>query len=317
MDETNPPNVGEYRKAREAAVLFDLSERGKLELTGPDAAKFLHNLSTNDVLGLPAGAGCEAFFCTVKGRVVSHLWVWHQERDGRHSYWLDLAPGQAAAILKHMTFYRLNLDVEFADRTAELAQFHVAGPQAAAVLAKADLADAFARPRTVLSVPGHDVFGPRDRALDLRRRLTAAGAQPVGLGTFEVLRVEAGTPAFGIDIDDNRLVFEVGRTSQAISYTKGCYLGQEPIVMARDRGHVNRLLLGLKLGGDSAVPAGSKVVRDGQEMGPTSSSVVSPRLGPIALAYLRRGSWEPGTPVEVETAAGRTRAVVSALPFGG
>ena len=127
---------------------------------------------------------------------------------------------------------------------------------------------------------------PETGPVSLRQHLIAAGAQPAGLGTYEVLRVEAGVPEFGIDLDDNRLVFEVGRTAQAISYTKGCYLGQEPIVMARDRGHVNRLLLGLKLTGDSAVSPGSKVIRDGQEIGLTTSSVVSPRLGALALAYL-------------------------------
>ena len=145
--------------------------------------------------------------------------------------------------------------------------------------------------------------------------LIAAGAQPAGLGTYEVLRVEAGVPEFGIDLDDNRLVFEVGRTAQAISYTKGCYLGQEPIVMARDRGHVNRLLLGLKLTGDSAVSPGSKVIRDGQEIGLTTSSVVSPPLGALALAYLRRGHWEAGTAGEVETASGRTRPKSPPCPF--
>ena len=97
-----------------------------------------------------------------------------------------------------------------------------------------------------------------------------------------------------------RFVVEVGRVAQAICYTKGCYLGQEPIVMARDRGQVQRTLLGLKVSGDGPVPRGSKLVRDGKDVGVTASSVVSPALGqPIALAYLRRGSQEPGTVVEV------------------
>src|SRR5207249_7728705 len=95
-------------------------------------------------------------------------------------------------------------------------------------------------------------------------------------------------------MDETTFAPEVGRIQQAICYTKGCFLGQEPIVMARDRGHVNRALLGLKLSGGPA-PAGTKLFREGKEVGQVTSSVVSPRLGPIALAYLRRGNWEPGT----------------------
>src|SRR5439155_4477699 len=130
--------------------------------------------------------------------------------------------------------------------------------------------------------------------------LTQAGARPAGKEAFEVLRVEAGVPRYGVEMNEERFVVEVGRTPQAISYSKGCYLGQEPIVMARDRGHVNRTLLGLKLNGDPA-PHGSLLHRDGKEVGRVTSSVVSPRLGAaVALGYLRRGCWEPGTAVEVE-----------------
>src|SRR5262249_3387955 len=144
-----------------------------------------------------------------------------------------------------------------------------------------------------------------------------AGARPAGPETYNILRVEAGTPDFGPDIDENRLVMEVGRTAEAICYTKGCFLGQEPIVMARDRGHVNRTLLGLKLHGSGPAPHGAKVVRDGNEVGQVASSVVSPRLGPIALAYLRRGSQEPGTVVEVQGDGATRTAEVASLPFVG
>src|SRR5205085_8680004 len=105
------------------------------------------------------------------------------------------------------------------------------------------------------------------------------GAATGGPETWELLRVEAGLPRFGFELDENRPAFEVGRTQQAISYTKGCYLGQEPIVMARDRGHVNRTLLGLKLDGNQAAPRGAKVFHNGQEIGQVTSSVASPRLG--------------------------------------
>ena len=132
-----------------------------------------------------------------------------------------------------------------------------------------------------------------------------------------MLRVEAGTPAYGPDIDENRFVVEVGRIAQTICYTKGCYLGQEPIVMARDRGQVNRTLLGVKLPG-GVVPRGSTLWREGKEVGRVMTSVVSPRAGTaVGLAYVRRGSQEPGTAIEVETAGQRIAAEVTPLPFPG
>jgi folate-binding protein YgfZ len=139
---------------------------------------------------------------------------------------------------------------------------------------------------------------------------------PAGREAFEVLRVEAGVPLYGAEMNEDRFVVEVGRTPQAISYSKGCYLGQEPIVMARDRGHVNRTLLGLTLPEGGTVPAGAKVWRGEQEVGQVTSSVFSPRLGKaVALAYLRRGHQEPGTAVEVEADGGRRPAVVTPLPL--
>ena len=182
----------------------------------------------------------------------------------------------------------------------------------------------------LLGLPGFDLFCPTAVLSEavwerltpagatwaevLWNRLAEAGATPAGREAFEMLRVEAGTPAFGPEIDENTFVPEVGRARQAISYTKGCYLGQEPIVMARDRGQVNRTLLGLKLTGGPA-PHGSLVYRDDKEVGRVTSCVQSPRFGTIALAYIRRGSQEPGTAVEVEAEGARRPAVVSALPF--
>jgi folate-binding protein YgfZ len=129
-----------------------------------------------------------------------------------------------------------------------------------------------------------------------------------------VLRVEAGAPLYGVDVDETTFAPEVGRTPQAISYAKGCYLGQEPIVMARDRGQVNRTLLGLLLPG-GPVPRGSLLFREGKEVGRVTSSVLSPTRGGIALAYVRRGHQQPGTALEVEAGGQRHRAEVAALPF--
>jgi folate-binding protein YgfZ len=220
------------------------------------------------------------------------------------------------------------------DHTRELAQLHLCGPEAPALAARvlghgaAELGSLQHCPGTqegvksirrhdVLGLPGFDVIATPEVARDVWRALTEAGAMPAGVETFETLRVEAGLPVDGVDMDEDRFVVEVGRGAQAISYTKGCYLGQEPIVMARDRGHVNRMLLGVKLSG-GAVARGARLFRDGQEVGLVTSSVFAPRLGmAVGLAYVRRGSREPGTAVEVETAAGRAEAVVCKLPFVG
>ena len=326
----------EYAAARSSAAVFDLSHRGKVEVSGPDAPSFLHNLCTNDILGMPLGAGCEAFFCTSRAKVISHSLIFHVRIGGANAFWLDVAPGEAGKLVAHLDHFRIAEQVELKDVTGDFAQLHLAGPAATGVLGRA-LADkvpeldrlmhmertfganvhAHIRRNDMLGVAGYDIASLNAVAPGLWRMLTGAGAVLAGLDSFELLRVESGTPVYGIDIDENRFAFDVGRTAQAISYAKGCYLGQEPIVMARDRaGHSPRTLTGLKLSGPQPAPRGAKIFRDNEEVGWVTSSVSSPRLGcGIALAYLRFGHFESGTNVEVETAGGRQRAEVTPLPF--
>ena len=317
----------EYAAAREGAALFDQSHRGKVELTGPDARVFLHNLCTNDVRNLAAGAGCEVFCTTAKARVVAHGYLFHEGA----AFWLDLAPGTAEKVIRHLDHFLISEQVEFADRTRELAQVHLAGPRAQALLAEMfpDLpelgplqhatrlfratAPCQVRRNDRLGVPGYDVLCPPGEAAEVWQALTAAGATPAGLQAFEALRIEAGTPRYGVDMDDNTFAPEAGRTAQAISYSKGCYLGQEPIVMARDRGQINRTLVGLALP-DGPVPPRTAVYRDGKEVGHVTSSAWSPRSrAGVALAYLRRGSQEAGTGVEVDVEGRRLPAQVVAF----
>jgi folate-binding protein YgfZ len=140
--------------------------------------------------------------------------------------------------------------------------------------------------------------------------LQFGGARSVADEAAEIVRVETATPVYGIDFDENTFAPEVNRTARAISYNKGCYLGQEPIVMARDRGVVQRLLLGLTFAGP--VPPGSLLYKDGKEVGRVTSSVVSPARGPIGLGYVRRGSQTPGTVLEAGEA--RVAATVTSVP---
>jgi folate-binding protein YgfZ len=324
--------AAEYNEARAGAGLFDLSPHGKVEVAGPDARTFLHNLATNDVKNLPAGAGCEAFLTTAKARVVAYLTLWLLPEE-TPSFWLDLAPGVAEKVIEHLDHFLISEQVEFNDRTRAFAQIHLAGPRARAVLDQAvsgplpelgplhltlatvNGVSCQVRRHDVLGLPGYDLVCPDTHAGGIWQRLAGAGVRPAGRQTYEALRVEAGTPLQGMDMDEETFAPEVGRTQQAICYTKGCYLGQEPIVMARDRGHVNRALLGLKLPG-GPVPPNSLLYREGKEVGRVTSSVVSPRLGTaIALAYVRRGNQEPGTVLEVEAAGQRQPAEVVRLPF--
>jgi folate-binding protein YgfZ len=236
--------------------------------------------------------------------------------------------------LQHLERYHIAERFEIADKTSDFAQFHLAGPAARTILQKAlgddipNLEPLQHMERTIgtratcnirrhdpLGVEGYDLVCLSDRGPEVWRALTNAGASTAGSRCQEVLRVEAGTPLVGRDIDENRFVLEVGRTN-AVSYSKGCYLGQEPIVMSRDRaGHVNRLLRGLRIEGGTPPPDKSKVFNDAsQDVGLTMSAVESPRFGPIALAYIRRGSESPGTSVRLDSPTGRSATVV-ALPF--
>ncbi|HXD87542.1 MAG TPA: glycine cleavage T C-terminal barrel domain-containing protein [Urbifossiella sp.] len=296
--------MSEYESATTGAALFDTSAAAKLELTGPDVPMFLANLCTNDIKNLPAGRGCAAYFCDPRGKVQFQTWIY----NASPSFWIETTAGRNEALFKYLDRYRISERVELTDRTMEFAQFHLAGPMARTVLEKA-LGDAFDLPefghvdgkirrRDWIGIAGFDLLAARDEAAGLRKRVLDAGAREAGANVFETLRIEAGTPLFGPDIDDNRFVMEVGGADRAVSFTKGCYLGQEPIVMARDRaGHVNRLFVGLKaLEGELPPPPGTRLTHEGQDVGQVTSSCQSPWLGaPLALAYVRWKHHEPGT----------------------
>lgn len=320
--------AAEYRQACAGAVLFERSQHGKIEATGKEAASFLHNLSSNDIVKLPAGQGCEAFLATAKAKVVALV---HMYRHAPDVLWIDAGPGLGAKVREHLDRFIISEQLELVDRSRDFAQFHLAGPQAATILKSVfqldvagwkDLQHATAadgvqvRRHDCLSVPGYDVLWPRESAESGWQTLLSGDARPAGNEAYHLLRIEAGTPQHGVDIDENNLVMEVNRTPKAVSYTKGCFLGQEPIVRARDLGHVNRTLGGLRLpAGGLAQGRGAKLFCGDKDAGQITSAIVSPRLGAIALAFIRRGNEAPGTALEVEVDGARQPAVVSPLPF--
>ncbi len=308
--------VTEYRLARSRAALFDVTHRGKIEVAGREAASFLHNLCTNDIKNLAVGSGCEAFFTTVKAKIIAFAYVFRAEAE---RYWLDVAPGVNEKAFTHLDRHLISEQVELADRTRDFVQLHLVGPDAETIRQQELLADSPAyqlRPHDAVGLPGYDLLCSAEHAVNMWQIMTEAGARPAGLETYHILRVEAGIPYDGIDFDDERFVVETGRM-QALCYTKGCYLGQEPIVMARDRGHVNRAFVGLKLSGGQPLPPGTKLFREGREVGVTTSSVLSPTHGAIALAYLRVGNQQAGTVVEFSAAGAGETAEVVGLRFSG
>jgi folate-binding protein YgfZ len=326
----------DYAAAIDSAALFDTSAAAKVLLTGPDAPMFLGNLSTNDAKNLPLGGGCEAYFCDARAKVQFQTWVYHVRLgDGRHAMWVETTAGRNLNLVQYLDRYLISEQVEIADRTADFSQFHLAGPKAPDALAAAlgepvpnlpafghmertfgTAATCSVRRRDQLGVPGFDIVCRTDAAETVKRILAAAGAAGASADTFETLRIEAGTPVYGKDIDDTRFVMEVGFAARAVSYTKGCFPGQEPIVMARDRaGHVNRAFLGLKVLAGGPLPPGTKLFHDGQDVGAVTSSCDSPRLGaPVALAYLKWKHQEPGTRMEADAPAGKQAVEVLGLP---
>lgn len=327
--------AAEYNAGRSAVVLVDQSPRGKIEVWGADAARFLHNLTTNDILNLKPGEGCEAFLTTAKAKVIAYLLIYrHAAPVDPPGFSLDVAPGAADKVMQHLDRYLISEQVEFANHTTAFAQMHLAGPRAAAMLERVlgevhlpaeplqhilirfdDNDESWLRRHDALGLPGYDIVCPAEQAASIWQSLLQAGTRPAGREACEVLRIEAGLPREGAEIDETTFAPEVGRIAETICYTKGCYLGQESIVMARDRGQINRSLVGVRLPGGPA-PRGSLLFADGKEVGRITSSVHSPRLGTgLGLAYVRRGHQEPGLKLEVGGAGKRSPAEVIRLPI--
>src|ERR1044071_4624265 len=321
----------EYAEARDGAGLIDRADRGLLQFTGPDRVPFLQGMLSNDLRALKPFDGQNAAILTQQGKVIADVRV----LCAMNSFYLDFWASLKEKILAHLNRYLVADEVEIADRSNEYVFISVCGPRAEA-LVRAVASDADLPSRTkqhamitldgaavciVREDPGapvYDLILPRASAIAIARRLTAAGTPlPVawiGTEAQEVLRVEAGIPLYGVDFGEENLLLEVG-LADAVSFTKGCYLGQEIVERIRSRGHVNKKLCGLVLDGAVAAQPGDPLQSGGKEAGAVTSSVLSPRLGcPIALGYVAKEFWEPGTVLTIERGAG-IRAQVTELPF--
>jgi folate-binding protein YgfZ len=321
-----PPD---YDAAISGAALFDDSAVGKLILRGPDAPMFLGNLSTNDIAPLPLGGGCATYFCDARAKALFQAAVYHARLDDApHALWLETTAGRDLALLQHLDRYLISEAVEFENATERFGQLHLAGPQAKAILESAltvelpDLQEfqhiertfghqsaASLRRRNRLGLPGFDIVCLRERAEGISRMLLAAGATAGTPETREILRIEAGSAEYGKDFDESRFVMEILGAKEAVSYSKGCYLGQEPIVMSRDRaGHAPRSMV--KLRSEVPLTAGSKLFQGSDEIGTVTSTTVSPRFGPIALGIVKWKYRDEGTALEAESGSARIGVTV-------
>lgn len=283
--------LAEYRTLTQEAGIIDVSDRTKIELRGDDRASFLHNFCTNDIRRLQPGQGCEAFICNVKGHVLGHVHVF----CGESSLWLDTVPGQAEKLLAHLDRYLIREKVELLDRTNDFAETMIAGPKAGVVIR--DKNELLLWQADWGNVPVY--FISIDRGV--RQGNSGCGLPVCSREALEILRIEAGIPHFGIDITDDNLPQEVARDFEAISFTKGCYLGQETVARIDALGHVNRTLCGLAFTGETVPLAGTELKQGEKIVGAVTSACWSPKSErPLALGYVRRGANAPGTRLDSE-----------------
>lgn len=323
----------EYAAMRAGALLVDRSYRGRTIFPGDKAREVLAGLVTNDVLALPAGAGAYAAALTAKGKIIADVRVFARTDD----VLVDVPPRAFAGWSEMLRKYVNPRLVKFRDVSADIAQVGVYGIDSVRIVSEVlelppeQLAGMLPFANLVASVDGMEFTVARvpDVGLDafeifvgasqrdaMRTRLALAGGRCGGVDALEIARVEAGRPEWGIDMDESTIPQEANMDElHAISYTKGCYTGQETVARVHFRGHVNRHIRGIRHASETPVPAGA-VVEDatGKAVGEIRSSVTSPRLGGLALAMLRREVEVPSN-VTLKWDDVTTEAMVHPLPF--
>jgi folate-binding protein YgfZ len=312
--------ASEYRVLTVGCGLIDRSERGKLALTGTERKSFLAGQVTNDIEGLPPGGGCYAAFLTHKGKMLGDLRVLASEdEDAEPELLLDTERATLQALFDMIRRFKIGYDVELHKRTVQRGLLSLVGPDARAVAGAPDLTgEEYAHRaaqiggrnvRLIVTDVGVDVLCDADDTEAVRAALLGAGATPVSEQAAEILRVERGRPRYGHELDDTTIPQEAGLNERAVSFTKGCYVGQETVARLFYRGKPNRHLRGLKL--SEPAPAGTQLHLGERVVGKLASSLVSPAHGPIALALVRREA-APGDTLAVD---GGATALVVELPF--
>jgi folate-binding protein YgfZ len=324
--------LAEYAALREGAGVLDLSFRGRLCVLGADAQRFLNGQVTNNVKDLRVGEGCYAALVSAKGKLHSDLHIYRLENE----MLLDFEPGLSDAVAQRLEEFVIAEDAQVINAAAEYGLLSVQGPKAAEVVGS--LSTRFVVPPKAMGVAkveeaalgeiyvtalsrvrggGLDLFVPAHALKEAATRLLEHGGRLCGWQALETARIEAGVPRFGADMDETNLAPEA-LDARAISYAKGCYIGQEVIARIRTYGQVAKSLRGLRFRGDGkeAPARGAKIFLAQKEVGSITSAVWSPALqAVIALGYVRREANQIGTELEVRTPGGTIPAQIVDLPF--
>ena len=329
--------LAEHAALCETAGVLDLSFRSRLVLTGADRARFLHGQVTNDVKGLRNGEGCYAALTTAKGRMQSDLFIYALPDE----LLLDFEPGLTAAVSQRLEKYIVADDVQAVDVAPHYGLLTVQGPKAEAVvralglannlpakslgflkIVEATLGEIYLVNQARLGTSGFDLFVPAAALATVADKLIAAakpiGGRACGWQAFEVARVEAGIPRFGVDMDETNFPQECGIEARAVSYNKGCYIGQEVLNRIHTMGHVNKALRGLRLADDlKSLPAkGERLFAAGKEVGQITSAAASPALkANLALAIVRNEANQIGAELGLGIGENQSLGRIVALPF--
>ncbi len=324
----------EYAALRTGAVVVDQSHRHRMSVRGPRAAEMVTGLVTSDVKSLVPGRGQYAAALTPKGKIVADLRIFARTAD---ELWIDTGPRSAPGWFGIMAKYVNPRVTPHSDITGSTSDLSVAGVRAADILATAigyekgalESLDQYAHIALgangeggiVARIPdvGLDAFAlivPREQCASWWRRLVDARAKPSGVAVWDIARIEAGRPEWGLDMDDTTIPQEANLEElQAISYTKGCYTGQETVARVHFRGHVNKHLRNLRFVAREAPPPGAELFAEsGKPVGVIRSAALSPRLGGVALAMIRR-EVPLGATVSIRWEGGDCQAGVTASPL--
>jgi tRNA-modifying protein YgfZ len=310
--------TAEYHTVTEACGVLARSERGKLALTGSAAKRFLQGQVSNDVESLTPGQGCYAAFLTPKGKMLGDLRI----LDAGGELLLDTERLSLQELFNMIRRFSIGYDVELHKRTLQRGLFSLLGPGAESLIGGPGLLDEAEHSHLLISVGavaarairtdlGIDLLCDSADSEALLAAVTEAGAVPVSDAVGECLRVEHGRPRYGVDLDDGVIPQEAGINERAVSFTKGCYVGQETVARLYYRGKPNRRLQGLRL--SEPASTGDELSFEGRVVGRLGSVALSPRFGPIALALVRR---EAPVGATVELSRGATAEVVD-VPFTG
>jgi len=329
------PPADEYRLVRDRVGLVDLSHCGIIKVSGSEAERFLNGLVTNDVKSLSKGCGMRAGFLTGHGKVRALSRI----LGLGDSYLIINEPQTHDKVYQYVFPFSYAGDFAVEDVTSAYAVLSVQGPKSLLVMKEVcfepvssmdehQWSDAVIAGHNTMVVKssrsgdaGYDILTPVDSVVDVWDFILLKGGfhgiRPFGLEALDVLRFETGVPKYGIDVDESNMMLEVG-LSDAVSFTKGCYTGQEAVAMATYRGHVSKKLSGLIFEGDTVPARGDKVFSETREVGTVTSAMRSDGLGQvIAMAYIKYGFFEPGLSVEVRNEQGPLRATIVEMPFVG